>query len=106
MNLEKHKNRLEQLDQLIRLKATGTPRELALKMAISESQLYRLINAMKALGAPISYCKFRKTYLYERKGLFLIGFQSQESRLDHAKGGKKPLFMMKDTFQWSLKRYL
>ena len=51
-------HRIERIDQLIRLKATGNPSELALKIGISESQLYEVLNIMKKeLGGPILYSK-------------------------------------------------
>jgi len=55
---------LERLDQLIRLKATGTPRQLARRIKVSERQLYRLIQELKDLGFPIEYCKDCRCYQY------------------------------------------
>jgi transcriptional antiterminator len=56
---------LERLDQLIRLKATGTPCELALKLNLSDRQVRRIIEELKDLGMPIEYCKRRQTYYYK-----------------------------------------
>ena len=42
MALRRHINRLQQLDQLIRMKATGTPAQLAQKLGISESAWYKI----------------------------------------------------------------
>jgi hypothetical protein len=67
MNLIEEINLIERIDQLIRLKATGSPAELAEKLEICERHLYRIINDCKDLGMPILYCKKRKTYYYTAK---------------------------------------
>ena len=55
---------VERINQLIRLKATGSPTELANKLNICERQVYRIIDELKTTGLPIQYCKKRKTYYY------------------------------------------
>ncbi|MFC5284504.1 hypothetical protein [Pedobacter alpinus] len=55
-------NRIEQVDFLISSKSTGKPKEFAKKIGLSERSLYDTINLMKKLGAPILYCKQKKTY--------------------------------------------
>lgn len=65
MKLFEEINLLERLDQLIRLKATGTPCQLAEKLGLSKRQVYRYIDEMKELGLNIDYCKRRGTYFYE-----------------------------------------
>ena len=55
----------KRLDELIRRKATGSPRELAGRLLVSEATVYRYIQDLKNLGAPIKDGKYRKTYLYE-----------------------------------------
>ncbi len=57
MTFEEQINLIEQMHQLIRLKATGTPEQFANKLGYSERQVFRLINAMKSKGFPIIYCK-------------------------------------------------
>jgi predicted DNA-binding transcriptional regulator YafY len=56
---------LQRLDRLIRLKATGTPQILGEKLQLSERQARRIIDDMKGLGLPISYCKQQQSYFYE-----------------------------------------
>ncbi|MCI4667043.1 MAG: hypothetical protein MRZ79_02705 [Bacteroidia bacterium] len=87
MNLEKYKFRLEQIDQLIRMRSTGSPKAFSKKLGLSESQLYRILDAMKALNAPISYCKYRQTYYYQLDGRFYLGFECKESTLQNVRGG-------------------
>jgi hypothetical protein len=69
-------NRIEQIDYLISSKSTGKPKDFAKKIGFSERALYDTIYLMKALGAPILYCKQRKTYFYSSGGRLLIGFKN------------------------------
>ena len=69
-------HRIERIDQLIRLKATGRPSELAQKLDISESQLYEILNIMKAeLGGVILYSKYLQSYYYPRDIRFKCLFE-------------------------------
>jgi predicted DNA-binding transcriptional regulator YafY len=70
MNLQEQINLISRVHQLIRLKATGTPKELAQRLEMSESTLYRLIDDMKRIGFPILYNKSRQTYCYEMEVRF------------------------------------
>lgn len=65
MQLIKYLDRLKRIHQLVRLKATGTPQDLAKRLDISEPSVYRCLNDLKDLGAPIKYCKERQCYIYE-----------------------------------------
>ena len=69
---------IERVDQLIRMKSTGNPKELALKLELSESGVYRLIDLMKTLEAPIYYSSCRKSYCYNYEVTFSIGFVKKE----------------------------
>lgn len=59
--LERYKN----LDKLIKRESTGTPIELAEKLKISRSHLYRLIDKLKDYGAKIKYCRKKNTFYYQ-----------------------------------------
>jgi len=67
-------HRLNRIDQLIRIKGTGTPAELADKIGISERSTYEYIRLMKDFGAPVLYSRERKSYYYQEEGRFLISF--------------------------------
>ena len=67
-------HRLGRIDQLIRIKGTGTPSELADKIGISERSTYEYIKLMKDFGAPVYYSRQRKSYYYKQEGRFLISF--------------------------------
>jgi hypothetical protein len=65
LKLFKELNMLEQLDQLIRQKATGTPEQLAKRLRICERDLYRIIAELREKDIKIKYCKRRCCYYYE-----------------------------------------
>ena len=69
-------HRLSRIDQLIRIKGTGTPGELAGKIGISERSTYEYIRLMKDFGAPVLYSRQRKSYYYKEDGRFMISFLS------------------------------
>jgi predicted DNA-binding transcriptional regulator YafY len=71
--------RLEYLDYLIRLKATGTPEGLAKKLRISVRTAFGYIDLLKSLGAPIAYNKEKETYYYTENGSFHFKFQKEKS---------------------------
>jgi hypothetical protein len=52
---------------------TGSPKELALKLSISELTVYNYISYMKTeLNAPIIYNHQKGNYLYNRTCLFVF----------------------------------
>lgn len=65
---------IDRLDQLIRMKATGAPDELANKLGVSRRTVFDIINTMKKMDAPIGFCKHRKTYYYQYECKLFIGF--------------------------------
>jgi predicted DNA-binding transcriptional regulator YafY len=56
---------LKRMDALIRMKATGNPDRFAKRLEMSPASLYRYLNRLKNLGAPIQYCKESESYIYE-----------------------------------------
>lgn len=69
---------LERIDQLIRLKATGRPKQLAERLEVSESTVFRMIETMKELNAPICYDLSRQSYVYTETTSFKCGFYMEE----------------------------
>ena len=69
---------LERIDQLIRLKATGRPKQLANKLEVSEATVFRMIETMKELNAPICYDLTRQSYVYTETTSFKCGFYVEE----------------------------
>jgi hypothetical protein len=75
--------RIERIDQLIRLRATGRPAELAQKLGISESQLYEVLNVMKEeFGVSILYSRTLESYYYPKEMKFKCSFEeNKESQM-------------------------
>ncbi len=69
---------LERVDQLIRLRATGRPKQLAQRLEVSEATVFRIIDTMKALDAPIYYDLTRQSYSYSEATRFKCGFYMEE----------------------------
>jgi predicted DNA-binding transcriptional regulator YafY len=75
MGMASYRTKIKMLDQMIVAGNTGTPRECAEKMGMSERSLYSLISQMKsALRTPIEYCRERQTYYYSRPGYLRMCF--------------------------------
>ncbi len=74
MKLYQNLERIQRIDQLIRLEATGRPKRLAENLGISERQVYRLIDQMRFLGAEILYSIDKESYVYETPLKFNFGF--------------------------------
>ncbi len=60
----KNLERLQQLHNLILHEKTGTPKELARLMGISQRSVHMLLDQLKDYGAKIRYSRSRKTYCY------------------------------------------
>lgn len=55
------------LDNLIRMKATGSPDQLAARLNVSRTTIHRYLNELRNFGAPIKYCRYRNSYYYEEE---------------------------------------
>lgn len=75
---EKTMQRLETLDHLIKIKGTGSPDQLAIKLGISRTQVFEYLNFMRDHGANITFCKYRESYCYSEDGSFIFGFIKKE----------------------------
>jgi len=64
MQFEKYVSRMQYLQELIEKQGTGSPRELADRLGISERMLYRYIEELKASEKPVAFCRKRKSYFY------------------------------------------
>ncbi|PKV50836.1 hypothetical protein ATE84_2903 [Aquimarina sp. MAR_2010_214] len=83
MHLIKQLRLIERVDQLTRLKATGTPNKLASRLEISKTTLYRLITAMRDMDAPICYDDKLQSFVYEEKVAFTFGFHSESKLISY-----------------------
>lgn len=66
--------KLERIDQLIRLKSAGTSNAFAQKLGISRTTLFNYIGFLKELGGPIKYNRTAKTYEYEYPVILNLGY--------------------------------
>jgi predicted transcriptional regulator len=65
MKFIKQLERYQKLDDLIKQEKTGTPNDLAEKLELSRSHLYRLLGDLKDYGAEIKYCRKMNTFQYK-----------------------------------------
>lgn len=92
MALYHYINRIERMDTLIRRKSTGTPKELAEKLNISERWLYIFLDELRSeLDCPIRYDRRKQSYVYEIPGRVTIGFKSEieNEEMKKVSGGRK-----------------
>lgn len=87
MDLMNKIRQIERLDQLIRLKATGSPQELSQRLSLSIRHTYRLINELKMLGFPISYNKNQRSYFYTNDVKIHFEIRVEEEKMLNVKGG-------------------
>ncbi len=69
MNFIEDIHLFQRIDNLIRLKATGSPKQLSKKLGLCERQVLNIIHALRDEGLPIVYDKINKTYFYAREVL-------------------------------------
>lgn len=74
----KHITLIQRIDRLIRLQATGSPIDLANRLEISKTKLYRILDIMKQLKAPIVYDFNLQSFVYDKEVGFAIGFFDKE----------------------------
>ena len=95
MKTLKQLERLKKMHQLIKIGNTGTPKEFANKLKISESQLYNILEDLKEKGFPIQYSRSIKSYTYidycELEVLFSVKLLTQYDKINIA-GGSLPNF--------------
>ena len=72
MKLIEHIERINRLHELIRHRRTGTPDELARRLGLSSSMVFKVIEELKLRGVPIEYSRQLKTYFYSRQYLMNI----------------------------------
>lgn len=87
MNLIEKIRLIERIDALIRRKGTGSPKDLSRRLDVSERYIYKILNLMKEMGAPIYYCVERQSYCYKYEIEFAIGFIEKQKDLIKIKGG-------------------
>jgi len=87
MNFIEKTRLIERIDQLIRMKATGSASDLASRIGIGRSTVYEVLEVMKNMGAEIEYCNQKRSYCYSCDKILAIGFVDRKM----IKGGKNYL---------------
>lgn len=59
-------DRLKRINEMIKLESTGNPKEFSKQLGLSESHLYRCLNEIKDMGAPVKYSKRKNSYYYSK----------------------------------------
>ncbi len=72
MKLLEQIERINRLHELIKYKRTGTPEQLAKRLSLSTSMIYKLMEELKFKEAPIEYSRQLKTYYYSSQYLMHI----------------------------------
>lgn len=65
MKFEEYKEKLKQIDELIKYSNTGTPHELAKRLHVSERTVRRLIERLRIKNKSIRFCRKAKSYVIE-----------------------------------------
>jgi HTH domain len=91
-------HRLERLDQLIRMKSTGPPKNLARRLEISERTLYNLLDILRSMGAEIYFNSEKQSYYYPSNIEVEIKFKVSDSASATFKGGYQPFFNFSVSF--------
>lgn len=64
MKTLKQLERLRKAHKLIQQENTGTPKELSIKLHISERQVYNILDQLKEMDAPLLFSRKSNTYYY------------------------------------------
>ena len=91
--LSKLQHRIDYLNHLVRKQCTGTPRQLARRLGLSERAWFKLRDYLiHDLKVPLAYCPVRQTYYYREEGELVFGFRRKLDNRDLEKleGGRPP----------------
>jgi len=72
MKLIEQIERINRLHELIKYRRTGTPKELAKRLGLSTSMVYKILEELKLKEAPIEYSKQLRSYYYSKPYLMNI----------------------------------
>jgi Predicted transcriptional regulator len=81
MRTSKYLSILKRIDFLTKRKQTGNSKQLAQKLNCSTATIYRYLNDLKSIGAPIAYSKMLGSYYYYQD--FELDFGNLNSVLNY-----------------------
>lgn len=67
MKFVQYVEKLETIKYLAEHKRAGTPRELALKLNVSERTVLRMVQQLRDYGYPIEFNRFRSSYIVKEE---------------------------------------
>ncbi|CAN5411260.1 hypothetical protein BH10BAC1_BH10BAC1_13150 [soil metagenome] len=62
MTFKEYQKKINRIQDLAKRNATGTPKDLAKRINVSERTLYRLVQNIKDQGVPLEYCRKLNAY--------------------------------------------
>jgi len=86
MKLLEQIERINRLHELIKHRRTGTPSELANRLNLSTSMVYKLIDELKLRDAPIVYSRQLGSYYYSRSFQIKISIDFKAIVEDESQG--------------------
>ncbi|MBM3402733.1 MAG: HTH domain-containing protein [Bacteroidetes bacterium] len=86
MKLLEQIERINRLHELIKHRRTGTPSELANRLNLSTSMVYKLIDELKLRDAPIVYSRQLGSYYYSRSFQMKISIDFKAIVEDESQG--------------------
>ena len=62
MTFKEYQEKLNRIQELAKINATGSPKNLAKRINVSERTLYRLVQNIKEQGVPLEFCRKINNY--------------------------------------------
>ena len=70
-------DKITKINDLICKEKTGNSYELAKKIGKSRSTVFIYLGYMRKIGAPIYYCRYRRSYYYKNNEKYKFGFYTE-----------------------------
>ena len=85
MKLLEQVKRINRLHEMIKYRRTGTPQQLAKRLNLSTSMVYKLMEELKLQDVPIEYSRQLETYYYSNQYMMNINIDFRLLRDDEIK---------------------
>jgi transcriptional antiterminator len=66
MKFDEYQAKLNQLQKLVTLSNTGSPKDLARKLLVSERTVRRMVHNLKSNNNPIEFCRKTNSYIFKK----------------------------------------